>query len=428
MNQSEKKMVLDAFAASPRERGNHFFGVIRPRAGGEFTVTVYAVKETKRRGVEIVEVNRGWTDRPVYVAKNLWGNVYGQRMVEYDERRNRPELSFDWYRGKWGQPEKWTMRNTWHVDGVEYVNPDALEGTRYKFAGFDKYTGPLPLVRYCQLFAEFPEVELLAKAGLSRFVVPAFLRQCRRDPKLRSFFRQNTKEIKRWHHSTADVIRAAKHGWTLAKARAEARFDRRMQGTPAGVDKHELDRYLRKNHLDLADWMGYAREVEEAGEDIRVFGVTMPRDLHAARRKMQAKIRRIRAKQAAEAAKREAERRARLEAELMETAKRINKALARMTARLEIRLHGLSVIFPTTRAEFVAEGQAMRNCIGGYFERHATGEARCFFIRRGGRRVADVEVSRSGKILQCRAKCNKEIGGEVREFAELVARRIARVA
>lgn len=428
MNQREKKMVLDAFKASPRMRGNHFFGVIRPRADGEFTATIYAVKETKRRGVEIVEVNRGWTDRPVYVAKNLWGNVWGGRMVEYDERRNRPELYFDWYGDKWGKPEKWSQRNTWHVDPVEYINLDALAATRYRYAAWKQYTGPLPLVRYCQLSADYPEVERLTKAGLSHFVVPAFLRQCRRDPHLRTFFRQNAGEIRKWHHSTQDVIRAAKHGWTLAQARYETDLASRLQGTPAGVDKHELDRYLRKNHIDFADWRGYALEVEEAGEDIRVFGVTMPRDLHTARRKMQAKIRRIRAKQAREEAKRAAERRARQERELMEAAARINAALARLTARLEIRLHGLSAIFPTLEKEFVAEGKAMRNCIGGYYAKHLAGDSRCFFIRRGGKRVADVEISKSGKILQCRAKCNKEIGGEVREFAELVARRIARVA
>ncbi len=107
-------------------------------------------------------------------------------------------------------------------------------------------------------------------------------------------------------------------------------------------------------------------------------------------------------------------------------ADRINALLERMSKRLAWRVGDYTVVVPTTRREFVAEGKAMHNCIGGYFEKCADGETICFFIRKNGKRLADVEISpTTGEIRQCRAKFNIDTDKETRDFAAVFGRKLA---
>ena len=189
-----------------------------------------------------------------------------------------------------------------------------------------------------------------------------------------------------------------------------------LRNCPEGVDRRALARWLARNDVDYADWLAYAAEVERTGGDLLAYGVTMPRDFHDARRRLQEQIR-------AEERRSEAEK----EKALMKSAKRINALLRKAAARLGARVRGFTVIIPTTREEFREEGNAMKNCIAGYFEAHARGERICAFIRRNGERVADMETNRRGQVLQCRAVCNAEAPAEVQEYAQEVAKTIAAV-
>ena len=420
MNRTDRDRAIAAFRADPyrSERRTPFYGFIKPRAGGEFTVTVYAVNETKRHGIRVAEVNRAWSDRPYYRAKDLWRNVWGGLMVEFDEAKHRPHLSFDWYGGKWGARTRWERRkNLWWVDGVRLVNPAALQATRYRYAAFPHYSGAMPLVPYCQLWKRFPEVEILAKAGLPQFIDEPFLERLARNESLRNFFRAHVREIRAAAQpfTPAEVIRAHAHGWTLARAKEEQFLRYGMRDIPEGVDRRALARYIARNDIDLADWRGYAADLARAGRDVA--GGAFPRDFHAARRRVQAAIRKLEARTNAER-----------EAALAKMAKSINAALARMRRRLMARANGLTAIFPTTRKEFMEEGRAMRNCIAGYFSACAAGKTICFFVRKDGERVADVEATKAGKVVQCRAKFNKRTAPEVEKFAAYVAKPIAAAA
>ncbi len=420
MKNKIKNKLIEYWQTTPRDYHCQIYGIITPRAGGEFTLTCYAVKETKRYGIQMTEVNRAWSDRNYYQCKNIWKNWFGSTMIEFDEQRNRAQESYDWYNGKWGAKMKWSKGGEWFMPYVKYMNLDALSETRYKYCAYDRYHGNLSLIHYCRLFAKHKEVELLCKGCYWDFINEKFLDRMKDDKGLRDFFCSNTATIthdflKGTRYTIQDVVRAYKNKWTLEEAHTANWARYALNKAPKGIDRIELAHYLKKNNIDAYDYYHYAETVAEAKEDILAFGNTFPKDFHKREKQMQKKI-------AIAKAKEDRER----EEALKMIAVRINALLERMSKKLAWRVGDYSVIVPTTRKEFVTEGNAMHNCIGGYFEKCADGETICFFIRKNGKRLADVEISpTTGAIRQCRAKYNKDTDKDTRDFAMVFGKKLA---
>ncbi len=425
MTLETEEMLVKAWRSKNDHHRMEVFGIITPRDNGEFTLNCYAIKETKRYGLQMTEVTRAWSDRLYYQPKNIWKGGLGgfQKMVEFDEERGKKHLSGGWYCGRWGDAVFWGRKDQWFIPYTCYINLDALAETKYKYCAFDQYKGDLSLVPYCRLFKSHKEVELLAKNRLHSFISETFLDRMARDKGLAAFFRSHIGELR--HYTINEVTRAYKHGWTLAKALKANRISAEMRGAPKGVDKFALKRYLTKNDVAFWDYKHYAETVAQAGEDILSFGNTFPRDFHAHEKKMQRKAKRalaLKRRQEREALERQDRER---EEALKLIAARLNGILDRMSKRLAWRVGDYTVVIPATQKQFIAEGNAMRNCIGGYYEQCAAGDAICFFIRKDGKRLADVEADpKSGKLRQCRAKCNKAVDDETRAFAASVAKEL----
>lgn len=425
MNAAMRKKALAAFKRDLCAwRATNFYGFIKPRPGGEFTLTVYAVNWTKTHGYRVAEVNRAWSDRPFYVCKDVWRNMWGSISVEWDETSHRRGLECQWYNGRWGKKVRWDKHGGyWYAPWVKIVNMDALKETAYRYCGYEFYDGGLSLVEYTTLWKRHKGVELLAKAGLTSLISEKMAAKMERDRGFALFVRANAKEIAAGHlrsgrcHRANTVVCAYKNGWTVEEAwdRENARYS--LNRAPKGIDRSALYAYLKKNDIDIEDYYGYCGEVAKAGEDILAFGVTYPKDFHSARTRMQRKIE-----------KAEKRRNAERDAALKSLAERINALLERMTKRLAWRVGDFSVTVPTTQKEFRDEGNAMHNCMAGYYSPCAEGKTVCFFVKRGGRRVADVEMSpSSGKVVQCRAKFNKPADSETVKFSKAVAKEVAKM-
>lgn len=421
MNLSTWKMLVDTYKKESPFVQTALYGVFKTRPNGEFTLTTYAVNYTKTFGYRVTEVNRMWSDRPYYVCKNLWRGMWGGIHVEWDERRNRPQESYGWYEGRWSRRVNWRKDGAmWWLGYIRYINLDALQETKYRYCGYESYKGPLTLMQYVNLWKRHKELEFVSKAGLSQFATDRWIERLKRDRGLFAFVRMHLDEIKRGaengrRFTPSTVVRAYVNRWTLEKAYHADWVRYCYQNAPKGVDREKLHDYLVKNDIDFYDYIGYCREVAAAKEDILAFGVTFPRDFHEARKKMQKRIERARAKE-------DRERVAALKA----IAERIYALLDKMAAKLAWRTGEFSVVVPTTRLDFRREGAKMHNCIGGYFESCADGDTFCFFVNRNGKRVADVEMSpSSGKVLQCRAKMNDPTDSETRAYASKVARKVA---
>lgn len=425
MTKSEHAQVLSAYNADVHNYQTQYYGFVKPRLHGEFTLTVYAVRNTKAKGIRITEVNRAWSDRPYFVCKNVWQNVWGTTMVEFDEERRRPQESYGWYRGKWGSRTKWNengKRNNWFMQYVRYANLDALASTKYKYCAFDLYQGEMSLVEYCRLFARHKEVELLAKNNLNAFIVPRFLDRLAADKPLHDFFRSNVRMMvanaANALYTPQMLIRAHVNGWTLQRAR-EAEIARyQLTTAPRGIDRMALAKYLAANNLRVDEYVDYCHTVTRLGLDILAFGYTFPRDFQTTAAQMR--------EQLDEQVRRQTEEKKReREAALKQAAIRINYLLERAKKRLAWRVGDLSIVIPNTQEEFTAEGHAMRNCIGGYYRHHAEGSTFCFFIRKNGEPHADVEMSLDGHIKQCYTHGNTNPPQSTDRYAKRMARYFA---
>ena len=89
--------------------------------------------------------------------------------------------------------------------------------------------------------------------------------------------------------------------------------------------------------------------------------------------------------------------------------------------RLEYAEDGLLIRQPKSIEEIAHEGKVLRNCVGGYAERHAKGITNILFIRKKSepdKPYYTLELSTQGKIIQCYGKRNCPATEEIKAFLE----------
>lgn len=410
--------VMAYHAANPKQnKSTTYYSYIEPRRSGEFTVTTFAARNYKR-GPKIVPVNRTWSDRDVFVAMNVWSNVWNHRMIEFDECRNRKHESYGWYIGRWWSNICYKDAGVWLCPNEIILNAESLAKTKYRYFAFDRYRGELQIAQYARLYTRFPVVETLVKNGLARFVNERFLEKLAKDRGFEKYFRSVARTL-HGNESAYDLVRAYKNGWSPARAHMENYISLEYRDCPAGVDKHELHAWLTRNHVQYCDWLHYAKDIAHVGGRIDEYGVTFPRNFHEAAEA--AALRRHEHNRelakALEKAKRNRQRR------ILAVSKRIGKALEKMEDRLAWCVGSFEIVIPTTEEQFVEEGKRMHNCIGGYYGRE---DCVCFFMHKNGKPFADCEMSDAGKLRQCRLECNASASPETVLIAEAVAKVIAK--
>ena len=429
MNLKERKAVLDYDAKCVRNYLTQFYAYLQPMKNGEIRVTTYAVKVTKRYGRNIVPVNVAWSNKDTYRCMNIWRtccSFCGPSICFDEDRCQKPEGLR--YNGKWSKPIKFAKDASWYIDNpfyVRVVNIEALQESKYKYCQFGEYWGGfgrLSIVRYLHLYNQHKEIEFLVKAGgLNNFINKRFLDLCRKDRNLFNYFRQHIAEVKAGGQQIVpnDVIRAAKHGWTVEYAhranQSSVRF-RRCE-LPKSVDKLELWNWMDKNKVDIESYVRYCGYIRRAGMDIAAFGVTMPRNF-------------ANALEEAEALAYRNERRDAIRAK-----RKLNAAIAKVRDTLA-KLHGLKdasgyvAAFPKSVGDLLDEGRAMRNCVGkmGYDEKIAKGESIILFLRKNGKPSVDVEIKTQGwRVIQCYAKCNSAPDEAARKFSQLITKKIQNI-
>lgn len=140
---------------------------------------------------------------------------------------------------------------------------------------------------------------------------------------------------------------------------------------------------LYKDYLDAA---------EHCGLDLENPVIQMPRDLPGKHDEVTA----------AWAAIQEARREAELANGNKERQKRQKKLLAERTEKYEFRTEGWMIRVPKNANEIVAEGKALKHCVGGYADRHLSGATTILFLRRADKPdVSLVTIEMQGnRIIQ----------------------------
>ncbi len=420
MKRSEVRSALLAYDASYRKvrgfdgRGLRYNWITAER-DGEMTVSTYLVSRRKSGGPECTEVVRASTRRVGRVEMRNWAftPIAGWRLVRGDGRWHAVEG--DWF------PK----------DYDPLVNPEAIAATRYARCGWTPGCG-VPLMKYVALWREFPEVERLVKAGLGSLANrPCVRRLARRD----GFFRyvaQNRRLVASSKASCAVVSYGHARGMPLADALRD--FDSRrwlrMRGI-AGVPLREAFRvrsWMGRHEIDCREYARYLGYAREAGWDLGDRAVLLPpHDRFRERLEYaEAEVERRRRERERLDRRAEAERKRARSRTIREVASRFAAAVSSDALR-----SALVVVMPLSRGDLVAEGKAMRNCLGhmGYDAKIAEGRSVVFFVRGAdGGRVADVEVDRATwKVRQCYGPRNSRASDEAWRVAELAARRMKRL-
>lgn len=304
----------------------------------------------------------------------------------------------------------------------EVVNPEALERTRYAHCGWEARKG-VGLSDYLRLWETDPRVERVAKAGLWDLVKPGCLARLGRSRAFFSFVREHADEIRGREYSAREIVYASSRGVSPAAAAlhfAALRVFALVGGLPreacARAEKHLewVNRFGRKEGVGvLRDYARFLRYAAELGWDFGSEAVFPPRK---------------RFREILDGAEADVMR-----ARDQKEAGGLKRARERFGALDGIRAGSLSATVPFTRAEFRAEGKAMKNCLfeRGYAEKVARGESLVVFLRRDGKPYADMEIRLGGgapKLVQLYGERNGEVSAEAEGFASLVTARARRLA
>ena len=82
---------------------------------------------------------------------------------------------------------------------------------------------------------------------------------------------------------------------------------------------------------------------------------------------------------------------------------------------------GLMIVIPQSSKDFINEGKAMHNCVGGYVDRVASGKTNVVFVRdesKPDESYITMEISNTGYIIQARTQYNGPLDDKGKAFVE----------
>ena len=357
--------------------------------------------------------------------------------------------------GEWSKADyrwKGALTFPWH----ETVNPEDLNGTRYKWCQYQDGLG-VGLCDWLALYRREPKVETLAKAGLYDLISPAATKALQ-DKRVFQWFKERVAKLGKRRFSVRDALWAARHGKelkdaarhfelveTIARAIQSACWGHHI---PMRYDYERVGKLIRKLKVKPEEYGRYIHECQRAGLDLRNEGTLYPptgggrkafidrvEALEAENEKREKAERRRRAREDRERARIEKENEKRWIAETMKERGPELEAFQKSIDRTKTLTGcGYRIVLAKSQEELLKEGKRMGNCVGcGTYGRGiVAGDRLIVVISAKGKmkgesgktveRRFDVEIDRKHwKVRQCYAPHNSAAPDEVRELAQRIA-------
>ena len=105
-------------------------------------------------------------------------------------------------------------------------------------------------------------------------------------------------------------------------------------------------------------------------------------------------------------------------------------AMKAIAGHLDFEMYGMKIVMPASPDDIVAEGQALRHCVGSYVDRVAKHESIILFLRMADapdRPFFTIEV-KNRHIVQTRGLQNRDATPEVRAFVDRFERQVLMAA
>lgn len=301
------------------------------------------------------------------------------------------------------------------------VGVEALPKTALKYCAIDKYMAEKSyggewedgvygwdVVGYLLEAARHPQVEMLTKLGHIDVVEDLIWRKAHRQTlnwrakRPNEFFRMTKTEYKAFreaHGTLAELEQwqsAKQYGVTLTEYFTEKQM---LKGADAnittcaelahicGVSLHTAASYAA-THGGTGIWRDYITAAIKLDYDLSRRDVSMPKDLQRRHDQATAAVYLTENKEKSE--------------------RYAKNRLPALRRKYEFTFDGLTIIVPKTGAEIIAEGKAMKHCVGGYADRHLLGKTTILFLRREeepGKPFVTIEMN-GEKLVQARGYMN----------------------
>ncbi|MBR4523682.1 MAG: PcfJ domain-containing protein [Kiritimatiellae bacterium] len=307
------------------------------------------------------------------------------------------------------------------------VNPEALQGTRFEYAGYRRGCGHA-ILKYLTMAEDWPEVEYLAKADMYWAMSPAILSALRRDRALLAKLKERKGELAKAQFEPGLILHALRHDCSVAAARehfdfagAWSKIGSLLMAMPLGelhLDYERLRRAVKKWRVNASEYFRYLGSARHAGLDLKSDGVKYP-PTKGGREAFMARLERIEADVArlnALARRKEAARLRALDKQMAPEFELLSNAI-----KLDWRIpEGLSVRVPTSQRELRRYGAEMRNCVGNgdYWRRMVAGKCVILEMLEGGKAAYCVEIEcKRWHVVQCYGRANGEAPDAIKALA-----------
>ena len=396
-NRQAKKLIL----AKEREyRGRNetrWYSTIHPKRNGEAKIRTWAVKTWRKKPLIMLAAEYHTDGAQAHISgRCLVHNFTNARMFNWLDYGGRSHVAV------WSDVDG--LRNEWleaydHEFGARHeffgTFLNGLENTKYRYCAWEKTD--MRITDFMDCYKVSPMSELLAKAGLHRWLTPSHVARLAANKPLARFVARHSADLA--YVPPSVVYRAfAKDGdrtdvedisalailtpYGLANIGiAPKRILAWMKRKGVGADelRHHVDNLNElkmsttyEPHVLPHDWQTYSLAIAERVQEEREII---------------------------------AERERKIVSEARSAARRIIDAWMESG---KIR-KAYKVVIPASETELVNEGNAMNNCVGTYWNRIRNGSTELVFIRKMGKPYIDLEV-KDGRIVQMRYNHNRAVG------------------
>lgn len=336
------------------------------------------------------------TGAAVEYRRNYYGDWVRQKSI------NEPSFSDGMYNN-----------NSYYTIGMDKINDSCL-----KYSGFERYMeicddlSVFP-VRFLCMSVKYPALEKLMKSGFEYIVRDKIngnknIRLNYRGSTPQKILKLNTDEVKALRGYNAAEYND--YLYFRENIRVSGDFKRKFArfeqfrtvvkniieiSNKTGLSHDKIMNYIERQSKGSTpkiynfahDWQDYLRQCEELDYDVTDEGICKPSDFQ----KMHERLSKLYKLRRDEIAREQFQR--------------------CIEARRDMEYVGerYIVIQPQSVDEIITEGKALNHCVGGYADRHARGELSIMFLRmkdRPEKPYYTIEVSKEGKIVQCRGYKN----------------------
>lgn len=381
-----------------------WYSTVHPKRNREAVVRTWAVKTWKGKPLVMLAAE--------YNTDGSTAHVSGRCLINNFTH----SIAFNWldYGGNshvavWEDVD--TCRNEWleaqnHVfrGGYEFFGRllNGYEGTKYQWSPISE-TG-LRITDWCDLFRISPRVELIAKAGLRKWLTPRYVRILDKFRLLALHLSHKADEYRSMNPlSVVSRFKKATDGKTAESLTAYIETSRYgLDALPVSFVR--VYRWMHRNKVKGGQLVHHIDNLRELNLDLSYEPHVLPHDWAVYSLEIENRV-----KEAREVAK-ENERKA-----VFRGRQEARRIIRRWMDKGVIR-KSFSVTIPASETELQLEGNAMRNCVGHYWERLRKGNCDLAFIRKGGKPYIDMEMS-GGRIVQMRYKANRAVESGTKDYA-----------